>query len=159
MKIVQNALFVLEADSGAIVRLLDGLKGLPPVEQLRVFVVDSHNFTPSWRGALVGAGVHVEPSDDGQRFLFALCQEDARRLLSMLSDTKTDKPLPPHWIDEVSTVAKPGELRVIVFLGTHAFSSRASLEHIRKRAPLSPAFAAVLAGMRSAQAPASKETP
>lgn len=156
MKIVQNALFVLEADSGAIVRLLDGLEGLPPIEQVRVFVIDSHNFTPSLRGALAGAGVHVEPSDDGQRFLYALHREDARRLLSM---TETEKPLPAQWIDEAAAPAKPGELHVIAFLGRHALSSRASLKLVRERASLSPVFTAVLAGMRSAQAPTPKEKP
>lgn len=147
MRNMQEFLATLAADNAAMVRLLDG-STLAPVEDLRVLVVDRHNFTPSLASTLQQSGVRVLPSDDGARSLFLLLREDARRLLAHVNP---EAPLPALFIERAGEQLRAGEVRALVFLGSRALSCDAPLSKVRRAASTSPAHLAVLRAMHSAR--------
>lgn len=148
MKDTQEFLSILAADNAAIVRLLDGAKDLPPTEDLRVFVIDKHNFSPSLEAALLQAGVSVVPSEDDARRLFLLHRDDARQLLSRVV---TEKPIPAEFIESSGKSMLAGVLRVVMFLGSRAMHLDAPLNKVRKAALTSPIHLAVLKAVHAAR--------
>lgn len=147
---------VLAADNAAIVRLIDDTTGLPPIEDVRVFIVDNVNFPPSLALFLNATNIHIVFSDDGARRLFLLHRDDARELLSR---TVTDKPIPPAFCADAGKPGAAGELGAVLFLGEHATVTHGKLSNIRRAALKSPRALADLQARSSMAELASKHSP
>lgn len=147
---------VLAADNAAIVRLIDDTTGLPPIEDVRVFIVDALNYPPSLALLLSSVGVNVVFSGDGARRIFLLHRDDARALLL---NAVTEIPIPKAFCADAGKPGARGELGAIVFLGRHSAATHAKLRDIRRAAHKSPRALADLQARSSMIELASKRTP